>query len=163
MDANTQLLKIGLDDHVQCAVDMDFANRVFTEEEMRKTLAAEFGDLVTAVKQKAPENYRLVVGHRCKANGREFVHLILKSPQTTLSLVMTRKDGESFTRDELAAVLESSGAPIYEARLKDLEVAGFETRDYFGFVISNLGRSDHLQMALTLAPTIREFLTKEKV
>src|ERR1700754_112696 len=32
--ANAQLLKIGLDDHVHCALDMGLANRVFTEEEM---------------------------------------------------------------------------------------------------------------------------------
>jgi len=87
--ANERLLQIGLDDHVKCALDMGFADRLFTEEDMRQALGAGFGGLVEAVQQKAPETYRLVVGHRCQANRREYVHLILKSWQTILSLVIT--------------------------------------------------------------------------
>ena len=162
-NANAHLLKIGLDDHVHCAVDSGFANRVFTEEEMREKLGPDFSGLVATVKEKMPDNYRVVVGHRCKVNGREFIHLILKSPGTALSLVLTKKDGESFSEDKVAAVIESSGVPIQEARIKDLEIAGFETRDYLAFVVSDLGRKENLQMASTLIPAVREFLTIQEL
>ena len=161
--ADAQLLKIGLDDHVHCAVDSGFANRVFTEEEMLAKLGPDFSGLVAAVQAKAPENYRVVVGHRCKFNGRDYIHMILKSPETALSLVLTRKHGESFLGDTAAAILESSGVPIHEARIKDLEIAGFETGDFLAFVVSDLGHQEHLQMASTLAPSVLEFLTKREV
>ena len=161
--ADAQLLKIGLDDHVHCAVDSGFANRVFTEEEMLEKLGPDFSGLVTMVQEKAPENYRVAVGHRCKFNGREYIHLILKSPGTALSLVLTRKNGESFSIDTAATIIESSGVPIHETRIKDFEIAGFETGDFLAFVVSDLGRKENLQVASTLAPSVREFLTKRGV
>src|SRR5437868_3190197 len=138
--AGAQILQVGLKDHVHCALDSGLANRVFTEAEMREKLGPEFFGLVGMVKEKIPGNYQVVVGHRCKANGREYVHLILKSPQTALSLVVTRKNGESFTQNHVAAILESAGVPIFGAHMSNLEVAGFETRDYLAFVVSDLSR-----------------------
>jgi len=105
----------------------------------------------------------VVVGHHCKANGREYVHLILKSPQTALSLVVTKKNGESFTQNHIAAILESAGVPIFGAHMNNLEVAGFETPDYLAFVVSDLSREDNLQMASALAPPVQAFLSKLNV
>jgi Putative zinc-finger len=159
-NAGGRLLEVGLKDHVHCALDSGFANRVFTEAEMREKLGPEFFGLVGLVKEKIPGNYQVVVGHRCKANGREYVHLILKSSQTALSLVVTKKQGEAFTQNQVAAILEASGVPIFGAHLNNLEVAGFETRDYLAFVVSDLSREDNLQMAAALAPPVQAFLGK---
>jgi anti-sigma factor (TIGR02949 family) len=159
-NANARLLKIGLDDHVHCAVDSGLANRVFTEEEMLEKLGLNFSGLVTLIQEKAPENYRVVVGHRCKVKGREFVHLILKSPGTALSLVITGKNGESFSEDKVEGIIESSGVPIHEAHLNGLEIAGFETQDYLAFVVSDLGYKENLQVASILAPSVRDFFSK---
>lgn len=158
-NADAQILKIGLDDHVHCAIDMGLADRVFTEEEMLERLGPDFS-LVSMVKENAPETYRTVVGHRCKFNGREFVHLILKSHETVLSLVLTRKNGESFSKDKVEAVIGSPGIAVHEAVVKDFRIAGFETRDYLAFVVSNLDRNENLQLASRIAPAVREFLTK---
>lgn len=155
--ADVELLKIGLGDHVHCAIDSGLANHVFSEEEMSTRLGPDFSGLVAKVKERAPENYRVVVAHRCKFNGREFVHLILKSPETVLSLVLTKKSGEAFSDDAVAA---ASLSAIHEAPLTNYPVAGFEIRDYLAFVVSNLSRNDNLKMASTLAPTVRELLTK---
>ena len=62
-----------------------------------------------------------------------------------------------------ADVIESSGVSIREARIKGLEIAGFETRDYLAFVVSDLGRKENLQIASTLAPAVRKFLTGQEV
>jgi len=163
VSAGGRILEVGLKDHVHCALDSGFANRVFTEAEMREKLGPEFFGLVGLVKEKIPGNYQVVVGHRCKANGRQYVHLILKSPQTALSLVVTQKNGESFTQNQVAAILESSGGPIFGAHMDNLEVAGFETRDYLAFVVSDLSREDNLQMAAALAPQVQTFLSKLSV
>lgn len=155
---NTRLLEIGLGDHVHCAIDKGFANLAFTEEQMAEKLGPDFTGLVAAVREKTAENYRVAVGHRCKFNGREFVHLILKSQRATVSLVLTKKAGEAFTRDDAATVLEAAGVPIYGAHMNGIEVAGFEAGDYLAFVVSDLGGDVNLQMAATLAPAVRDFL-----
>jgi anti-sigma factor (TIGR02949 family) len=161
-DANVRLLEIGLGDHVHCAIDKGFANLALTEEQMAEKLGADFIGLVAAVREQAPESYRVAVGHRCKFNGREFVHLILKNQRATVSLILTRKAGESFTRDDVATVLESVGAPVYGAHRQGFEVAGFEAGDYLAFVVSDLGGDDNLQIASTLAPAVRDFLGRQR-
>jgi len=157
-DANARLLEIGLDDHVHCAIDKGFANLTFTEAQMAERLGPDFTGLVATVREKAPDNYSVAVGHHCKFDGREFVHLILKSRRATISLILTRKNGEAFVRDAAATALESVSAPIYGAHLNGLEVAGFAAGDYLAFVVSDLGGEDNLQMASTLAPAVRDFL-----
>jgi mycothiol system anti-sigma-R factor len=158
--AGAQILEVGLKDHVHCALDAGFANREFTEAEMRERLGPQFFGLVAMVKDRLPGNYRVTVGHRCHAFGREYVHLVLKSPQTVLSLVVTKKNGESFTQNHVAAIAEAAGVPIFGARMNNLEVAGFETSDYLAFVVSDLGREENLQIALALAPPVEAFLGK---
>ena len=158
--SGAQLLEVGLKDHVHCTLDAGFASREFTEAQMRERLGPEFFGLVTMVNEKLPGAYRVAVGHRCKANGREYVHLILKSAQTAMSLVVTKKNGESFTANHVTAILESAGVPLYGARLNNLEVAGFETPDYLAFVVSDLSRDENLQIAALLAPPVQAFLNK---
>ena len=155
-----QLLEVGLKDHVHCAIDSGFANREFTEAQMRERLGPEFFGLVAMVNEKLPGTYRVTVGHRCKANGREYVHLVLKSGQTAMSLVVTKKNNESFTANHVAAVLDAAGVPLYGGRLNNLEVAGFETADYLAFVVSDLPREENLQIAAALAPQVQSFLSK---
>ena len=156
-DANTRLLEIGLGDHVHCAIDKGFASLAFTEEQMAEKMGPDFTGLVAAVREKTTENYKVAVGHRCKFNGREFVHLILKNQRATVSLVLTKKAGEAFTQDA-TTVLEAAGIPVYGAHMSGIEVAGFEAGDYLAFVVSDLGGGDNLQMAATLAPAVRDFL-----
>ena len=158
--AGAQLLEVGLKDHVHCALDSGFADRVFTEAEMRERLGPEFFGLVGLVNEKLPGHYRVTVGHRCKAGGREYIHLILKGEQTAMSLVVTRKNGDSFTQNQIAAALESAGVPVYGARMNDLEVAGFEAGDYLAFVVSGLSREDNLHVASALAPPVQAFLNR---
>lgn len=158
--ASAQILQVGLDDHMHCAVDKGFANREFTEAEMQERLGPEYYGLVGAVKGRLPGDYTVTMGHRCKANGREYIHLILKSPRTALSLVVAKKNGESFTEAQTAAAREVAGVPIFDARMKNFEVAGFETGDYLAFIVSDLSREDNLQMASALAPPVQAFLSK---
>jgi hypothetical protein len=161
-DVNAQLLKLGLGDHLFCAVENGFASQVFTSEQMEEQLGAEFSSLVAMAQEKAPENYKVVAGHRCGFGGRQFVHLILKGPQTALSLILTKKNGESFSRENGATFHDSPEGPIFGLRDKDFDVEGFETRDHLAFVVSNLVGNDNLQMAATLAPVLREFFTNRE-
>ena len=94
------------------------------------------------------------------AGGDGFIHLILTNQKTILSIVLTKKNDEAFDRSALATVLQGSGAPLYQARLRDQEIIGFETRDYLAFVVSGLPQEDHFQLASGLAPSVRNFLVQ---
>ena len=156
----SQLLTIGLNDHSFCAIDHDLASRRFTRDEMTQKMGPEFAGLVGLVEQKAPGEYEVVIGHRCRFAGRAFVHLILRNRDTIISLAITRKNGESFPADGLSDALQASGVPLYESRIQDYEVTGFETRDYLAFVVSNLPKEENVRIASNLAPGVRDFLAK---
>lgn len=154
------VLKIGLGDHVYCAIDHHLANQRFTAAEMAEKMGPDYAGVVDLVKKKVPSAYQIVVGHRCHVEGREFVHVILRNETAIVSVIVTRKSGESFPRDALAPVLEESGIPVYGSRLGEFEVAGFETREHLVFVASALGERDNLQIASNLAPVMRDFLAR---
>ena len=159
-EENLQILRVGLGDHVHCALDKGLWRERFSSDKMAERLGPEYADIVSLVKERVPGDYELAVGHRCRFKGRKFVHLILNKQETVISLVITQKDGESFSQSDLAAVVEASGTPLRHARLENMEVTGFETRDHLAFVVSNLNKEENLNIASGLAPSVRDFLAR---
>ena len=159
-DVTGRLLKIGFDDHVYCAIDHGMANRQFTVEQVSERLGAEYAGLAEVLKQRMPQDYRVVVGHRCHYQAREFIHLIMRNQSDEVSLVITRKNGEAFPAAGASAIAQAAGMPIYERSWQNVQVAGMETRDCLVFVVSNSTQDDNLQIATRLAPSVREFLNK---
>ncbi len=155
------LLDIGLGDHIHCALESGFADQHSTLEEMAHNLGADYSDLVPLMKEKAGAAYEVVVAHHCLYGERQFVHLILRNGATVLSLVITRKNGDSFSnKGSNSAASYASGVPLYQGRLRDFEVAGFETDSHLAFIVSNLKAADNLQVASNIAPSVRAFLSK---
>jgi anti-sigma factor (TIGR02949 family) len=161
-EQSARVLEIGLKDHINCTVVHKQADRRFTPEQMTERLGAEFSGLVPVVKEQAPAGYEIVVAHKCHVDKREFVHLILRNQDKVLSLILTHKNGEAFPSDDALAVAQAAGMPLYEARLQDYEMVGFETKDYLGFVVSNLGREEIQLIATRLAPAVRDFLAPKE-
>ncbi len=136
------------------------ADRQFTPERMTRELGPEFAALVSVVKQNVPGDYRVAVAHRCSIKGRQFVHMILRDQERVLSLTLTRKNGEAFSAENIAGLLEAAGVRLRSAWLSEYEAAGFETRDHLVFIVSDLVKEENLQMAASLAPAVRDFLTR---
>jgi anti-sigma factor RsiW len=158
---NASVLQIGLADHVHCALDAGFANQSFSEEEMSQKLGPEYAGLVALIRDKAPGDLRVIVGHRCRAGSRQYIHLILRNQQTILSVVLTRKNGDSFAeprQDQLPA--DAAAVALHEARIQNFELAGFEAGDFLAFVVSNLPRDDNVRIAASLGPALTTFLGK---
>jgi hypothetical protein len=159
-DVTGQILKIGFDDHVFCSIDHKLANKRFTPEQISEELGPDYAGLVELVKGTVPQDLTVVVGHRCRYQGREFVHLIMRNQNDVVSLVITRKSGEAFPTDGVAAIAQAASGPIYEAAWADQQVAGLETRDYLVFVVSNETNETNMQIASSLAPSVRSFLAR---
>ena len=160
LEQSVEILKIGLKDHAVCAIQHNQTTRAFTSEQMAKEMGNDYIGLVPLVRERVPAGYEVVVAHKCHVNKREFVHLVLKNQTEVLSLAITKKNGETFPQSAMAAMLESAGVRLYESRLDNYEVTGFETKDYLGFVVSSLDKEDNLQIASNIAPAVRDFLAK---
>ena len=161
-DMAGEVLKVGFDDHVFCAIDHGMADKSLTAEQMSERLGPQFERLVTLVKENTPQEYSVIVGHRCHYQKREFVHLILRRQDNVVSLIVTTKRGETFTSAEAAGAGRNAAIPLYQASWHNVQVAGMETRDHLSFVISNLSKADNEQIASRLAPAVSDFLKQEE-
>jgi putative zinc finger protein len=161
-----ELLRVGVNDHVHCAILSQRWKQLVSFDEMKastgpRSLGPEFIDLVPAVEAKLGPEYKLIQGHRCVINDRRYVHLILTGKNGAIvSLVITEKNKESFSQSDAVAVVRSSGIPIYRDRQGILEVAGFESDKYFAYVVSNLDRAENLNVASAMAPVVYNHLHK---
>jgi len=116
------------------------------------------------VEAKLGSEFKLVLGHRCTANNRRYVHLILTGKNgVLLSIVMTEKNNESFSQSDAVAVMRASGIPIYRGRQGVLEIAGFESDKYLAYVVSNLDRAANLNVASVMAPIVFNHLHKLEI
>jgi anti-sigma factor RsiW len=164
-----EIMRVGLVNHVHCTLALGRWKQFFSFEDMqqatgRTALGPEFIGLVPMVKDRLGSSFQIVQGHRCRANRRDYVHLILTGQNgAILSLVITEKNGETFTRADLAATLDASGVSVYSASQGQLEIAGFETNRFLAYVVSNLDRNANLELASTLAPSVHEYLRRLEV
>lgn len=158
---NTAILQVGLGNHVHCAIDKGLANKQFTEAEMQDRLG-EFAGLVPSLRQQIPSTYQIVIGHRCKFNNRQFVHLILKDKEKVASVTLTAITDEAFSATHLPTIIQSAGIDLHQARLSEYEVTGFEHNGYLAFVTSNLEKQENLALVSGLVPAIQDFLSKVK-
>jgi anti-sigma factor RsiW len=155
------ILQVGLRDHVHCAVFRKYPQAPPAFAEMARELGPQYAGLVPLVKARVPDEYRVILAHRCHVQGRNYVHLVLRGPSSLLSLIVTKKNpGESFPAAQLAPVLQASGVPVYRAGASQFQVAAFESQAYLAFVISDLPEERNLQLAAALAPPVEEFLSR---
>jgi hypothetical protein len=156
-----EVFRGGLGDHVHCAVFRRFPTNPPRLEDMAKSLGPEYSGLLQVAREAVPDNYRVVLGHKCGYNGRKFVHLSLSNSSRLISLVLARKNpGESFSTQGLTTALKQSGIPIYRVHAQQFEIATFETRDYLVYVVSDLDRDHNLHVAANLAPGVRDVLAR---
>jgi len=163
-----QIIQVGLIDHVHCALQLGKWKELISFDQMRQdtgkgALGPEFIGLVPLVKEKLGPDFQIVQGHRCRENHRDYVHLILTGQNgSILSLVITEKKGESFSRADLVAATQASGIPVYGYSQDRLEIAGFETSQFLAYVVSNLDWAGNLKVASTIAPSVSDYLRRLK-
>jgi anti-sigma factor (TIGR02949 family) len=143
------VLKVGLRDHLQCAVFRKYSRQPLPASQMAADLGPGFAALVPLVEAKLPGSLRVIQGHHCEAAGRQYTHLILSNSagDKIVSVILTRKQpGESL-----------SGG-IHQTGVDRFQMVGFESHDYLAYVISDLDAQQNLQLAAGLAPALREYL-----
>jgi anti-sigma factor RsiW len=146
----SRIMRVGLSDHVHCA-----AFRKFRKPPAAEELPAPFRPVLAHV----PAGYRVLAAHECKAQGRSFIHLVMRgTEEKTVSLVMARKQaGETFASSSLRRV---AGSSVFTEEVPQFQIAGFEADSFLVFVVSDLAGSKNQQLASTLAGPLTSMLNK---
>ena len=156
------LLRVGLGDHVHCAVFRKYPKEAPHVEKFVSEIGPEYRGLIQIVKDRVPGEFVLHQAHQCRYHGRRFVHMALKSESSVMSLVIARKkDGESFETEGLMPSLVQSGIPMYRSGVQRFQLAAFETSAHLVYVISDLPREKNTEMIVALAPEVKQLLASE--
>jgi anti-sigma factor (TIGR02949 family) len=154
------ILALGVSDHLQCAIKghnyPDIAN---PPELLRKKLGPQYAGVLEVVQQNIP-GFEVLEAHICSVQGspRKYVHFIARGHGTILSVILTRSGGEQLPKRIMFRSRASGGVNLYEAHLEGMNVAGFESKGYLGFVVSDLNRDTTIQIANKLAPPLKATL-----
>ncbi len=154
------VLALGVSDHVQCAIKghnyPDIAN---PPEQLRQKLGPQYEGLLDVVQRRLP-GFEVLEAHICSVRGspRKYVHFITRGWGTILSVILTRNEGEQLPRGIAFSSGASGSVSLYEADLEGMNAAGFESKEYWGFVVSDLSRDTTMGIASELAPPLKAVL-----
>jgi hypothetical protein len=154
------VLAIGVADHVQCAIKgHNYPNVANPPDKLRRQLGPEYAGLLDVVQQKLP-GFEVLEAHICSIpnSPRKYVHFITRGRGTILSVILTRREGAQFPNGKAFRSGDSGGVNLYEAHLETMNAAGFESKEYWGFVVSDLSPDTTMQIAEELAPPLRAAL-----
>lgn len=70
-------------------------------------------------------------------------------------MILTRKEGERILPLRALRSGAAGSINLYEAHLEGMNAAGFETNDYWGFVVTDLSQNTVLQLTEELAPLLK--------
>ena len=154
------VLTLGVSDHLHCAIrGHNYPELANPPEQLREKLGPQYAGLLPVVQEKLP-GFQLLEAHICSVPGspRRYVHFIARGQGTILSVILTKREGEFLPAGRLLVAGAPTGVNLYKAKLEATSVAGFETNEYFGFVVSDLGQDEMMQLAASLAPALRDAL-----
>lgn len=156
------ILRVGLKDHIHCAVYRKFSKTPPPVEALVADLGPQYGELAQVVRQQAPAGYQVVIGHKCRYEGRQFVHLALRNQGgQLLSLVIARKhQGESFQTERIPAARTSKGTPFFEAQTQRFAISAFETGEHLVYTVSGLPAHQNMGILVAMAPQVSQVLAR---
>jgi len=163
--AREQLMHIGMIDHTHCTLELERWKKPVSMEEMehatgRSALGEDFIGLIPVIQEKVGPDFNIIQGHRCTADGRRYIHVILTGKDGAIaSVVISEKNGESLSSLHADAVLDT-GLPLYRHGAEGLDVAAFETDRYLAYFVSNLDQAANMNVAENLAPAVVGYLQR---
>jgi anti-sigma factor (TIGR02949 family) len=155
-----RIMRVGLNDHVHCAVFRKYPAQPPSLEHMTQLLGRQYADLEPIFAAHIPPGVKVVLAHQCSFRGRRYVHLIARDGTRLISLVIARRqEGEAFEND-LRAVAEEGGEAMYSAGAPQFSIAGFETPAHLVYLVSDLSQQQNLHVMEAMAVQLRDALSK---
>lgn len=159
----SHLLAVGLRDHIECALFRKYPADAPPAEQLVKSIGAQYRDLLPIVTNHAPKPFRLMMVHRCRSNGRRFLHLALRDGSRTLSLVVTAKVGGESLAEGLVPELQQSGIPIYHGGAESFQIDALETPRHMVYVISGLSARENTELLRAMAPGLHRLFSSVEI
>ncbi|MFN0105626.1 MAG: hypothetical protein ACKV2U_26515 [Bryobacteraceae bacterium] len=157
----SNLMRVGLGDHIHCAVFRKYPKTPDPVEKMERELGPEYFLLMDAVKANAPAGFKLQMAHQCRFQGRSFIHLVLKNDEKLMSVVVAAKqDPETFAADRLVPALTHSGITFYQEGAAEFQIAAFENRSHLVYLISSEPQDKNTRLLLSMAAGLNDALPK---
>jgi anti-sigma factor (TIGR02949 family) len=154
------VLALGVSDHLQCAIKgHNYPEIANPPEVLRQKLGPQYAGALEVVQQSLP-GFEVLEAHICSVQGspRKYVHFITRGHGTILSVIVTRREREQLPQRVPFQSRVAGTVNLYEAHLEGMNVAGFESKAYLGFVVSDLDRDTIVQIASELAPPLKAAL-----
>jgi anti-sigma factor (TIGR02949 family) len=154
------VLTLGVSDHLHCAIrGHNYPDVANPADVLRKKLGPQYAELLPVVEKKLP-GFQVLEAHICTVPGspRKYVHFITRGQGTILSVILTKRDGESLPSGKLVTAASYANIHFFENQLEGMSVAGFQVGGYFGFVVSDLSQHEMGQLAEGLAPALQAAL-----
>jgi len=154
------VLALGVSDHVQCAIKgHNYPEVANPPEVLRQKLGPQYAGLLDVVHQNLP-GFEILEAHICSIPGssRKYVHFITRGRGTILSVILTKNDGAKLPGGGEFRSAAAGHVSLYQAHQQGMNVAGFESRGYLGFVVSDLDTNTTLQIADQLVPPLNAAL-----
>jgi anti-sigma factor RsiW len=139
------------ENHQACALSYP-PNWTFDRQRIERKLTARFTPLIDTVGRNHA-SYKLIEGHICSFQQRQYAHLIFRGNGHTVSVFIEN--------DDPGGKPESSRPPeIDQASYKAYQVASLDTGIHRIFVVSDLPSSENLSLANQLVPATLGFIRK---
>jgi hypothetical protein len=134
------VIKIGLGDHIHCAVFRKYPKTPPVEE-----VGVKYAGLVPIVQSHIPPGYSLKLAHQCHYLGRKFIHIVMGDGQYLASLVITAKG-------------QNDGLPPGEASAARFRISAFESGRYLVYFISDMPAARNTETLAAMATQVKAVL-----
>jgi anti-sigma factor (TIGR02949 family) len=154
------VLQLGVSDHLHCAIrGHNYPDVANPPAVLWEKLGPQYAGLLPVVEKELP-GFQVLEAHICTVPGspRKYVHFITRGQGTILSVILTRRNGETLPSGRFVTAGSFGNVDFYEKHLEGMSVAGFQVGGYFGFVVSDLGQHEMDQLAEGLAPALQTAL-----
>ena len=154
------VLALGDSDHIQSAIKgHNYPEVANPPEVLRKKLGPQYAGLLDVVHQNLP-GFEILEANICSIPGssRKYVHFITRGRGTILSVILTKNDGAQLPGGGAFRTVVAGHVNLYEAHQEGMNVAGFESAGYLGFVVSDLDTNATSQIADQLVPPLNAAL-----
>lgn len=144
------LLRVGLSDHVHCAAFRRWPKGTDAVRAVGRDLPESYRPVAPIAASALPAGFTAVAAHECRAQGRNFLHVVVRGPgEEIVSLILTRKrEGE---------VLAGDGDSLVTAQPPRFPAVAMESGNFLIYVISDLPAEENSRLARILAQPLRAF------
>jgi hypothetical protein len=160
------LMQVGLQQHLHCTVFRRHDEKPATTEDLKRDLGPEYAELIPAIQQNLPRNFRIIEAHVCtfrSLQGRAYTHVAASDGTRLISLLITnRAAGQAFENDLRSPVI-GSPVPVYAASVQRFSVAGFETRQHLVYVVSDLSKEQNMATMKAMAPAVARVVRQGEI